>query len=126
MQKTSWPARIATWLTALVMGIVFGAAGTAVHAVTWGPVPVGMMLSAVAIAGILIALRLLLTDRWVVLIAGLGMLLVVLLLSGEGPGGSVVVPDTLLGRIWGYVVAGILLLVVAWPDVSRQHRATET
>jgi hypothetical protein len=50
----------------------------------------------------------------------------VVLISGVGPGGSVVVEDTLSGRIWIYLVAGLVLLAVAWPSLSRLQVQTTT
>lgn len=57
--------------------------------------------------------------------AGLGMIGMLVLISGEGPGGSVVVPASFAGQIWTYLVAGIVLLVVAWPSVRRLPVRTE-
>jgi len=42
-----------------------------------------------------------------------------LLISGVGPGGSVVVENTVMGQIWIYVVAGLVLLTVTWPSIRR-------
>jgi hypothetical protein len=46
----------------------------------------------------------------------IGMLLII---SGPGPGGSIIVPDTPIGQVWIYVIAGIALLVIAWPNLRR-------
>ncbi|MFD5224942.1 histidinol dehydrogenase [Microbacterium sp. NPDC058342] len=108
-----------SWLAALIIGGVYGAAATIAHSFTLGPVPVGMILGAIACAALLIALRALTGDRWAALAAGFGMMAVILMISQRGPGGSIVVPDTPLGNIWMYAAAGIVVLVVAWPDLSR-------
>ena len=71
---------------------------------------------------LLIALRTLTGDRWAALAAGFGMMALILLISQRGPGGSVVVPNTPLGNIWMYVAAGIVVLVVMWPDLSKVRR----
>lgn len=111
-----------SWLAAGVVGGVYGIAATIAHSFTLGPVPVGMILGAVACTALLIALRTLTGDRWAALAAGFGMMALILLISQRGPGGSVVVPNTPLGNIWMYVVAGIVILVVMWPDTSRLRR----
>ena len=108
-----------SWVAAAFVGAVYGIAATIAHSFTIGPIPVGMILGAIACAGLLVALRALTGDRWAALAAGLGMLALLLVISQRGPGGSIIVPNTALGNIWMYVAAGIVMLVVAWPDTSR-------
>ena len=108
-----------SWLAAAFVGAVYGIAATIAHSYTIGPIPVGMILGAIACAALLVALRALTGDRWAALAAGLGMLALLLVISQRGPGGSIIVPNTPLGNIWMYVAAGIVMLIVAWPDTSR-------
>lgn len=108
-----------SWLAAALVGAVYGVAATIAHSFTVGPIPVGMILGGVACAALLIALRALTGDRWAALAAGLGMMALLLVISQRGPGGSIVVPNTALGNIWMYVAAGIVMLIVAWPDTRR-------
>lgn len=121
----SWFSRALSWVAAAVVGGVFGVAGTIGHSLWWGVVPIGLLVGTVACGGILIAIRALTRDRGATLFAGLGMVGMLLLISGVGPGGSVVVPDTPAGRIWTYLVAGLVLLTVAWPLLSRLPVRTE-
>lgn len=108
-----------SWIAAFIIGAVYGVAATIAHSYTLGPVPVGLILGAIACAGLLIALRALTGDRWAALAAGIGMVVLILVISQRGPGGSVVVPNTPLGNIWMYVAAGLVAIIVAWPDLSR-------
>ena len=108
-----------SWVVAALVGGVYGVAGTIAHSVMWGPVPIGLIVAAIACAAILVAVRALTHDRGAAVAAGLGMIGLLLLISGVGPGGSVVVPNSLSGQIWTYVVAGLVLLVVAWPSFSK-------
>ncbi|UNK69802.1 histidinol dehydrogenase [Microbacterium sp. H1-D42] len=108
-----------SWLAAALVGAVYGIAATIAHSFMLGPVPVGLIVGAIGCAALLIALRALTGDRWAALAAGLGMMVLILVISQRGPGGSIVVPDTPLGNIWMYVASGIVLLVVAWPDMAR-------
>lgn len=117
--RSGWISRVLSWIAAALVGGVFGVAGTIAHSVTWGPVPVGLIVGAIACAAILVAIRALTHDRGAALAAGLGMVGMLILISGVGPGGSIVVQDSLSGQIWIYVVAGLVLLVVAWPSLSR-------
>ncbi|MGB4135663.1 MAG: histidinol dehydrogenase [Microbacterium sp.] len=118
-----WIIRALSWLAAFVVGGVYGVAGTIGHGFAWGALPIGLIVGGIACAALLVALRTLTGDRWAALACGLGMMLLLVVISQRGPGGSVVVPDTLLGTIWVYLVAGIVTLAVAWPDLSRLRRA---
>lgn len=118
--RGKWLSRVLSWVAAALVGGVYGVAGTIAHSVMWGPIPIGLIVAAIACAAILIAVRALTHDRGAAVAAGLGMLGMIVLISGVGPGGSVVVQDTLAGRIWTYLAAGIVLLVIAWPSCSRQ------
>lgn len=115
-----------SWLIAAVVGAVYGVAATISHGYVIGPVPVGMILGAIACAGLLIALRTLTGDRWAALAAGIGMIALLMIISQRGPGGSVIVPNTPLGNIWMYLSAAIVLIVVAWPDMSRLRALSST
>ena len=108
-----------SWLAAALVGAVYGVAATIAHSFTIGPVPAGMILGGIACAALLVALRALTGDRWAALAAGVGMMALLLVISQRGPGGSIVVPNTALGNIWMYVAAGIVMLIVAWPDTRR-------
>ncbi|TCJ27917.1 histidinol dehydrogenase [Microbacterium sp. PI-1] len=123
--RVSWLSRVLSWVAAALVGGVYGVAGTIAHSVMWGPVPIGLIVAAIACAAILVAVRALTHDRAAAVAAGLGMIGMLVLISGVGPGGSVVVPDSLSGQIWTYVVAGIVLLVVAWPSFARVPVRTE-
>lgn len=116
--------RVLSWLAAFLVGAVYGVAATIAHSFALGPVPVGLIVGAIACAALLTALRALTGDRWAALAAGAGMMALILLISQRGPGGSVVVPDTPLGNVWMYVAAAIVVLVVAWPDFSRLRALT--
>lgn len=117
-------SRGVSWLAAAVIGGVYGVAATIAHAYLWGVVPVGLILGAIACAALLVALRTLTGDRWAALAAGIGMIALILIISQRGPGGSIVVPNTALGNIWTYLVGGIVVIVVAWPDFSRLRAAS--
>lgn len=123
--RNGWISRVLSWIAAALVGGVFGVAGTIGHSLMWGPMPVGLLVGAIACGSILVAIRALTHDRGATLAAGLGMLGMLVLISGVGPGGSVVVEDTLNGRIWTYLVAGLVLLTVAWPSFSRLPARTE-
>lgn len=120
----NWISRGLSWLAAALVGVVYGTAGTIAHSLMWGVVPVGMIVAAIACAALLVAVRALTHDRGATVATALGMLGMVMIISGPGPGGSVIVPNTPIGQIWIYLVAGIALLVIAWPNLNRVPRRT--
>lgn len=56
-------SRVLSWIAAALVGGVYGIAGTISHSVMWGPIPIGMIVAAIACAAILIAVRALTHDR---------------------------------------------------------------
>ncbi|MDT3317424.1 DUF6113 family protein [Microbacterium sp. KSW4-11] len=118
-------ARVATWILAAVIGVVYGVAGTIGQAAVWGVVPVGLLVASLGFIALLVAVRILTGERASALACGLGAMLATLLFANEGPGGSVVVPappegaTITPGLIWTFVVPLVAALVVAWPSASR-------
>ena len=116
----TWPARIVSWILAAAAGAVFGVAGTISHPLMMGPVPVGMIVGGVGCLALMLAVRLLIEDRAAVLACGFGMLLALIVFSGRGPGGSVVVAQAAEGEFpfgiaWTILLTAIVLIVAAWP-----------
>ena len=117
--RTSVPIRIVTWVVALLVGAVYGLAGTIAHTFTVGWFPLGLILAIIGSAALLLAVRLLTSDRWATLATGIGMMVATLLFSGRGPGGSVIVPDSSLGIVWTISVPILIAIVVGLPDRIR-------
>ena len=124
----SW-SRIGTWVVALLVGAVYGLAGTIAHSFTLGWFPLGLVLAIVGSLALLVAVRLLTGDRWATLATGAGLLIATLIFSGRGPGGSVIVPEKDpaafldLGTVWTIVIPIMVVIVVAWPVGTRSQRA---
>jgi hypothetical protein len=98
------------------VGAVYGLAGTIAHSYEIGWFPLGLVLAVIGSAALLAAVRLLTSDRWAALATGLGMILVTIVFSGRGPGGSVIVPESTLGTVWTIALPILVALVVFWPD----------
>ena len=107
--------RIVTWVIALVVGAVYGLAGTIAHAYAIGWFPLGLVLGIVGCGAMLAAVRLLTADRWSAFATGMGMMVATLVFSGRGPGGSVIVPESGLGIVWTLAVPILVAIAVAWP-----------
>ena len=116
-------SRIVSWAMALLIGAAFGTAGT--FGVTSVP-PIGLIVAMVGCAAILVGLRLVAEDRWTIVWGALGMYAAVLLFSMRGPGGSVVLPDTVASQVWMIGIGLIILVIAAWPDLSRLRAAGAT
>ena len=126
--RTSALARVATWVVAVAVGVAYGLAGTIAHTYTFGWFPLGLVLAIIGSGALLLAVRLLTSDRWAALATGLGMMIAMLVFSGRGPGGSVIVPKAAEGQfdpgiVWTITVPLMVALAVAWPDVSRFQRS---
>ena len=114
-------SRIVTYVLLLLAGALVGAVGTVAHQTTvhWGvPIPLGLIGSLAAYAALLVGLRLLGSNRLPALFAAIGTILSILLFAQKSAGGSVLIPDNLLGQIWLVGSILIAMVVVAWPDVS--------
>src|SRR4051794_20745518 len=122
--RSRWLARAGTWLLAFLVGAVYSLAGTIAHAYMLGWFPLGLVLAIVGSAALLISVRALTSDRWATLATGLGMMATLLIISGRGPGGSVVVPQEGLGTVWTIALAVCITIVVAWPDMSGIRRSS--
>ena len=121
--------RIATWIVALIIGIVFGVAGTIGQAAVWGVLPLGLVIAVVGVGVLVLAVRLLTGDRWTALLTGVGAMVATLVFSGRGPGGSIVVPapadgEISTGIIWTIAVPLLTALIVGWPSFSRTAPAS--
>src|SRR5689334_142855 len=119
-------SRILNGVLLLLAGAVIGGIGTVAHqiTVTWGvSIPLGLIGSLLAYTALLVGLRLLGRSRVPALLAAIGAIGVVLLFTQQSAGGSVLIPNDLLGQIW--LVAPILIaaVVVAWPDVRGRRTA---
>jgi len=115
----NWLSRTLSWIAAALVGVVYGTAGTIAHSLMWGPIPVGLIVGGIACAALLVAVRTLTHDRAAAVATAIGMIGMLLIISGPGPGGSVIVPNTPVGQIWIFLIAGIALLVIAWPNLKR-------
>lgn len=118
--------RLVTALTALAAGVLFAVLGTVAHQTTVvvgaALLPVGLLLALIATGTLLVGLRLVVHDRLVVLAAAIGLLATLFLLSLRSTGGSVLVPEGLLGTVWTIVPALVAAVVIAWPRIPARQR----
>jgi hypothetical protein len=117
-------SRIVSWIVGFGLGVLFGVMGTAVSQSTWTvapgfSVPIGLIVGLPAVTLLLIGLRLVQPTRTPAILAAFGIVLAVFLLSQPSAGGSILVPNTMLGVIWTFAPTVIALLVLAWPRFAK-------
>lgn len=105
------------------VGVIYGAVGTVVHQnvlrIGELAIPVALILALVGAVALLIGFRLLFADRTAVLGAALGMIGTIALFSIASAGGSVLIPQGVLGLVWTVVPVLIATVVVAWPRMPQ-------
>ena len=120
-------SRIVSYVLLFLAGAVIGGVGTIAHQSTvhagidW---PWALVASLTAFASLLTGLRMLASSRIPALIAALGTITVVLLFTQKSAGGSVLIPDTVLGQLWLAGPIVIAAIVLAWPDLGARRRRT--
>lgn len=107
----------------LVLGVVFGIAGTAVHAYFLGPIPLGLIIGLIAAAALMLALRLLLEKRWFSILSFVGMIAIVYIMAQASVNGSVLITNNLESFIWIYGVAIIGLVIQVFPSLKLSKEA---
>ncbi|TFC14553.1 hypothetical protein E3O19_10130 [Cryobacterium algoritolerans] len=115
-------------LLAFMVGAAFGVLGTIAHQATivLGPVtiPIGLVLALAGVTALLAGLRLVVGDRLVVLLAAIGLLGTIFLLSLRSEGGSVLVPEGLPGTLWTVGPTLVATIVLAWPRIPGRRGTT--
>lgn len=113
-----------------VLGLFVGSVTTVVHqsvvTVAGVDLPWGLILGVLVIVGFLVGLRIVVQDRLIVLIAAIGLVAMVFLLSQASTGGSVLIPNNLWGTIWAIVPTLIATIVVAWPRLPQRGRGADS
>ena len=126
--RRTWSNRLVLCVGALLMGLLVGSVTTVVHqsvlTIAGIDIPWGMILSLVALIGFLVGLRIVVQDRLIVLCAALGVVSMVFLLSQRSVGGSVLIPNNMLGTIWAVAPTLIATIVVAWPKLPQRTSHT--
>lgn len=114
--------KIVTYVLALVAGGLFGAIGTVAHQDVAGTFPLGAGLSLLLVAALVIGVRLLFDSRLVGIVAAIGLLSVVAILSLPGSGGSALIPANLAGYAWSFGPTVIAVIALAWPRLPQRPR----
>ncbi|WP_308465394.1 hypothetical protein [Rathayibacter soli] len=116
-------ARIINSVLLFCAGAVFGFIGTVAHqsSVTVAGITIawGLIVALVGCGCLLAGIRLVTIGRIPALMAALGLLVTITVLSFKSAGGSVLIPDNLAGKIWVIAPVVIAAVVIAWPRVVR-------
>ncbi|CAN5283140.1 hypothetical protein BH09ACT6_BH09ACT6_21340 [soil metagenome] len=116
----SWIVRGGSWVIGLLLGVVYGMLGTVVNQADVSffglfDVPIGLIFACVGLFLLLLGLRLVLPTRTVALLAAVGSVGMVAVLTLPSPGGSVLVPANVAGYIWTFAPTVVAVVVLAWP-----------
>lgn len=116
--------RIAAAVLSFAVGAIYGAVGTVAHQDVFRvgglSLPMALVLALLGALALLIGFRLLFADRLPVFCVALGMVSTIALFSVASAGGSILIPQGILGLVW--TVAPVLLatVVVAWPRMPQR------
>jgi hypothetical protein len=117
--------RLGASLLAFVVGLILGVVGTFNHRGVLGigavDLPWGIVVSVLGAACFLVGVRLYSGSRLVTVCGTLGLLVPIFVFSFQGPGGSVVIVQDTLGRVWDWVPALIAVGVLAWPQLPPRE-----
>ena len=94
-----------------------GALATVYHSVWF---PVGLVLGATLVAGMLGALRLMAPGRLVAGVAGAGIVTAVITMAGNDGQGSVLVMPNLPGFVFLGTITLVVTVVLAWPRLPSR------
>lgn len=112
-------ARALVIVLTAIAGVLYGFIGTVGHRASAQlggiSVPWGLVLALLGVTGLLLGLRLLLENRWSVLVAALGVLGTTWLLSLPRASGSILVTDSFAGTAWTITPTLIAVVIVGWP-----------
>lgn len=121
--RAGFGARLFAWIVAFAAGVIVAMVGTVAHIniVQLGSVqiPVGLILGLLACLALMVGIRLIFVDRGAVIAAGIGIVLTVALFTFAGPGGAVLIGQSLISLLWTLGPVLIATLVVAWPRFTR-------
>lgn len=122
--------RLGASLLAFVVGLILGVVGTFNHRGVIGvgstDLPWGIVVSVLGVACFLVGCRLYSGSRVVTFAGALGVLIPIFVFSFEGPGGSVVVVQDAMGRLWDFVPALIAVAVLVWPRLPARSPRTDS
>ena len=114
------------WVLAALAGATVGGIAVVNHQfapqILGATLPVGIVVSLLVIASLLVGLRIVFSGRIVAGCAALGLLLAVGLLSVRSTGGSVLVPANAAGYALTYGSLVIAGLALAWPNFGTFSR----
>jgi N-acetyl-1-D-myo-inositol-2-amino-2-deoxy-alpha-D-glucopyranoside deacetylase len=120
--------RVFAVVLALVAGLLVGGLGTITHQQTLGSstIPIGMVVTTLMVAALLVGIRVLWNARWMVAAAALGTIVATQVLVSVGGTSSPLVLANTAGYVWTFGPPVIAMLVLAWPALPPRPAAGST
>lgn len=121
-------SRVLNILLLVLFGAVVGAVGTSAHQVSarvWGvDVPWGLAVAIAASGCLVVGVRLVTEGRVATIATAVGVVGAIALFSLKGPGGSVLIPDNVVGQVWVFAPAVVAAIAIAWPEPRPRREAS--
>jgi hypothetical protein len=122
-------SRILSYVLLFVVGVIVGTVGTVAQQSTTTllgvSIPWGEILGLLAVASLLIGLRLVNAGRWQAFTAAVGVVIPVAIFTLPSQGGSVLIPGNGLGYAWIYGTVVIAIIVIGWPERRARRDVAE-
>jgi hypothetical protein len=122
-------SRILSYVLLFVVGVIVGTVGTVAQQSTTTLLgvsfPWGEILGLIAVASLLVGLRLVNEGRWQAFTAAVGVVIPVAIFTLPSQGGSVLIPGNGLGYAWIYGTVIIAIIVIAWPEPRARRDVAE-
>lgn len=126
---TPLSTRLTGAVLSLLVGAIYGTVGTVAHqnvvSIGGTDLPVGLVLAVLGSLALLLGFRLLFDDRLAVLCAAIGLVGMIALFSLASPGGSILIPQGLIGLFWSVAPVLIATIIVAWPRLPQRSTTTK-
>jgi hypothetical protein len=111
---------VVAMVLAAAVGVFAGAITTFTHRQWPEPLPWGVIAGVAVIAAIVAGFRIVFDSRLVAGAAAVGALAAMSLLALPGAGGSALVLDDAIGRVWAFAPTVVSAIVLAWPRPRRR------
>ncbi|KQO62883.1 PIG-L family deacetylase [Curtobacterium sp. Leaf261] len=109
--------RVGAIVVALVVGVLVGGLGTITHQQTIGTFPIGLVITTLLVAALLVGTRMLFRSRTLVAAEAVAILVTSQVLAAVGGTSSPLILANAAGYTWTYGPAIIAMIVLAWPTL---------
>ncbi|MCS4275509.1 hypothetical protein M2390_000670 [Mycetocola sp. BIGb0189] len=125
-ETESKTSRMPSMVLGFLLGALVGAIGTVAHpntlSIAGAEIPYGLLLGLLASLALMMGMRLLYPGRGAVIATGIGLVGMIALFTLPGPGGAVLIDQSLYSLVWTLGPVLIATIVIAWPRFTAPVR----